>query len=120
MRHEDVHQQDREGHALGHIGVGTQQDREDTAAGGEDDLAPLGDGRGGVVGRHEDRSQQDAAREQLIQRIGAYDERHQSRRTEIDAGDDRADDPADHQIDAAEQQRRGADLADRAAAAADQ
>ena len=117
MGADDIHKQNGEGYALRIAAGGIADEHGDNArAQREYDLAPLGGGRGGVIGEHEDAAQQHAAGEDHIDGIITQNDAHERDGSHIHQRDGGGDDPANHQINKADDEGNGAGFAQTAAA----
>ena len=121
--HKGVHDQDGEGHAFG-IGAEVTEEHGDKAAShAEDQSAARRDGGGDVVGRHEDGTQHQTARQKLCQHEAYVKESAALREeqgndgycSEVAYGDVKGNDLSHHQIDAARKQEQCRNFTDTAA-----
>ena len=123
--HQGIHDQDREGHALGIAAKIADEDGQQAAAHAVDEAAGGRDGGGRVVGGHKDGAEQQAAREDLreheIQPHVALreEEGQQGHRADVGDGDVPGDDPAQEQVDKAGDEQDGRHLTDAAAGTAE-
>ena len=121
---EHVHKQYGIGNALRQRAVKPDHGGHKAAADTEHQLAQLIDGRGGIIRSHKDRAQQQAAAQKLVGGIGQVpvgENEHQHAHGADEAHrNDEADHAADEQVNEAQQQRHGANLADAAAPHAEQ